>query len=253
MNLRMAALALSLTAFSLDAHADTSAPLPAQAKAKAPATFKAKFVTTKGDFTVEVHRDWAPEGADRFYNLVKMGYFNDIALFRVVKGFMVQFGIHGDPKVAAEWRNARIPDDPTGKASNTRGMVTFAMAGPDTRTTQIFINLKDHGASLDGNGFAPFGTVTEGMDVVDKLYSGYGDGADMGGRGPTQDRITKEGKPYLDKNFPNLDSIKSATIIFPEGTAPATKAAPKAAPKTGAPAATKAAPKAAPAAPAKKQ
>jgi peptidyl-prolyl cis-trans isomerase A (cyclophilin A) len=220
---------------------------PALARATAPELYRVKFTTTKGDFVVEVHRDWAPRGADRFYNLVRVKYFNDASFFRVVPGFIVQFGMHADPKINAIWEKTKFPDDPV-KQGNKRGTIVFATAGPATRTTQLFINLKDNGASLDGQGFSAFGTVTEGMDVVDKLYSGYGDSPEMGtgGRGPTQDRITKEGKPYLDKNFPNLDSIKSATIIFPESTAPATKAAPKAAPKTGAPAA-KAAPKAAPA------
>jgi peptidyl-prolyl cis-trans isomerase A (cyclophilin A) len=229
---------------------------PALAKATAPALYRAKFTTTKGDFVVEVNRDWAPRGADRFYNLVRVKYFTDASFFRVVPNFIVQFGMQADPKINGIWEKTTFPDDPV-KQGNKRGTLVFATAGPNTRTTQLFINLKDNGPSLDGQGFAAFGTVTEGMDVVDKLYSGYGDGADMGGRGPLQGRITKEGKAYLDKNFPNLDSIKSATIIFPEATAPATKAAPKAAPKTapagtktGAPAAAKSA---TPAAPAKKQ
>jgi peptidyl-prolyl cis-trans isomerase A (cyclophilin A) len=223
---------------------------PALAKATAPELYRVKLTTTKGDVVVEVHRDWAPRGADRFYNLVRVKYFTDASFFRVVPNFIVQFGMQADPKINAIWEKTTFPDDPV-KQGNKRGTIVFATAGPNTRTTQLFINLKDNGPSLDGQGFAAFGTVTEGMDVVDKLYSGYGDGADMGGRGPLQGRLSKEGKPYLDKNFPQLDSIKSATVIFPEG-APA-KAAPKAAPagtKTGAPAATKSA---TPATPAKKQ
>jgi peptidyl-prolyl cis-trans isomerase A (cyclophilin A) len=193
------------------AHADASTPLPANATATAPAVFKAKFVTTKGDFTVEVHRDWAPLGADRFYNLVKTGFFTDIAFFRVVKGFMVQFGIHGDPKVSAEWKHASIQDDPVGKASNTKGMVTFAMAGPNTRTTQIFINYADN-ARLDGMGFPPFGKVVDGMKTVDAIEGMYGEGAPQG-RGPSQGRIQSEGNTYLKASFPQLDYIKSASIV----------------------------------------
>jgi len=208
MKLRMAALVCLLSPMAL---ADMSAPTPAMAKDKAPAVYKAKFVTTKGDFTVEVHRDWAPEGADRFYNLVKMGYFTDIAFFRVIKGFMVQFGIHGDPKVASQWRNAHIPDDPTGKQSNTKGMVTFATAGPNTRTTQIFINYGNN-ANLDNMGFAPFGKVVDGMKVVDDIEGMYGEGA-PGGRGPSQGRVQSEGNTYLKKDFPKLDYIKSASIL----------------------------------------
>jgi peptidyl-prolyl cis-trans isomerase A (cyclophilin A) len=210
MNLRMAAVVCLLSTSM--ARADMSAPTPAQAKEKAPAVYKAKLVTTKGEFVVEVHRDWAPEGADRFYNLVKMGYFTDIAFFRVVKGFMVQFGIHGDPKVSAEWKSARIQDDPTGKQTNARGMVTFAMAGPNTRTTQIFINYADNGR-LDSMGFPPFGKVIgNGMKVVDAIEGMYGEGAPQG-RGPAQGRIQNEGNTYLKADFPKLDYIKSASIV----------------------------------------
>src|SRR5690349_4591896 len=138
---------------------------PAKLTAKAPESFKAKFETTKGNFTIEVTRSLAPNGADRFYNLVQSGYFKDLAFFRVISGFMCQFGIHGDPKVAAAWRSAQIPDDPV-KGSNTRGAITFATAGPNTRTTQLFINFGNN-ARLDGMGFSPFGKVSEGMDVVD--------------------------------------------------------------------------------------
>src|SRR5262249_21770929 len=135
---------------------------PAAAKETAPALFKVKVTTTKGPFTIEVHRDWAPNGADRFYNHVNVGYFADLAFFRVIKGFMVQFGIHGDPAVAKAWRDANIVDDAKGKQSNKRGMVTFATAGPNTRTTQIFINYADNG-NLDAMGFTPFGKVVDGM------------------------------------------------------------------------------------------
>lgn len=183
---------------------------PSKLTEKAPDTFKAQFDTTKGKITIEVTRANSPNGADRFYNLVKSGYFKDIAFFRVVSGFMVQFGIHGDPAVSAKWRAANISDDPV-KASNTRGALTFATAGPNTRTTQLFINFGDN-AVLDRQGFSPFGKVIEGMDVVDKINSEYGEGA-PGGRGPHQGRIQAEGNAYLKKDFPNLDYIKSATIV----------------------------------------
>ena len=183
---------------------------PSKLTAKAPEHFKARFDTTKGAFTVEVTRSLAPNGADRFYNLVHSGYFTDVALFRVIPGFMCQFGIHGDPAVSAKWRTATIQDDPV-KASNTRGAITFATAGPNTRTTQLFINYGDN-HRLDGMGFSPFGKVTEGMDVVDKINGEYGEGAPSG-RGPNQQRVQMEGNSYLKKDFPNLDYIKSATIL----------------------------------------
>jgi len=185
---------------------------PAALKATAPNLYRVKFTTTKGDFVVEVHRDWAPLGADRFYNLVKNHFFTDASFFRYVPRFIVQFGIPADPKIAAVWQSANIKDDPV-KQSNRRGTLVFATSGANTRTTQLFVNLNDNGASLDGQGFAPFGTVTEGMDVVQGLYSGYGEA-------PEQGRIQAQGKAYLDKSFPKLDSIKSATVISPE--APAT-------------------------------
>jgi peptidyl-prolyl cis-trans isomerase A (cyclophilin A) len=183
---------------------------PAKLTAKAPESFKVQFNTTKGKITIEVTRALAPNGADRFYNLVRSGYFTDIAFFRVIPGFMCQFGIHGDPNVSAKWRGAAIPDDSV-KGSNTRGTITFATAGPNTRTTQLFINFGDN-TQLDGQGFAPFGKVIEGMDVVDKIYGGYGEGA-PNGNGPDQGRIQMEGNTYLKKDFSNLDYIKSATII----------------------------------------
>ncbi|HXH08760.1 MAG TPA: peptidylprolyl isomerase [Alphaproteobacteria bacterium] len=176
----------------------------------APTTFQAKFETSKGDFVVEVQRDWAPNGADRFYNLVKNGFYDDVRFFRVISGFMAQFGINGDPKVSAVWREQRIPDDPV-KQSNKRGFITFATAGPNTRTTQLFINYGDN-SRLDRMGFAPFGRVTEGMQVVDQLYAGYGEGAPQG-RGPNQARIQTEGNAYLTKDFPQLDYIKRVTIL----------------------------------------
>lgn len=183
---------------------------PSKANEKAPESFKVKFTTTKGDFTLEITRAWSPLGADRFYNLVKAGFFTDIALFRVIDGFMAQFGIHGDPAVSAAWRAAQIKDDPV-KQSNGRGYISYAMAGPNTRTTQFFINFADNG-NLDGMGFSPFGKVVEGMDVVDGIYKGYGEGAPRG-MGPDQGRIQREGNKYLKADFPKLDYIKSASLL----------------------------------------
>ena len=188
---------------------------PAKLTEQAPDTFKAEFDTAKGKFTVEITRSLAPNGADRFYNLVKSGYFKDIGFFRVVPGFMVQFGIHGDPAVSAKWRAANIPDDLV-KGSNARGTITFATAGPNTRTTQLFINFGNN-AMLDGQGFSPFGKVTEGMDVVDKINGEYGEGAPQG-NGPNQGRVQMEGNAYLKKDFPKLDYIKSATILPADST-----------------------------------
>jgi peptidyl-prolyl cis-trans isomerase A (cyclophilin A) len=185
----------------------SAAPTPS-----APPTYRTRFETSAGVFVIEVQRDWAPRGADRFYELVKNGYFDGQRFFRVLSGFMAQFGIHGDPKVSAAWRERRIPDDPVTQ-SNTRGMVSFATAGPNTRTTQVFINYADNSA-LDGQGFAPFGRVVEGMDVVDRLFAGYGEGAPRG-RGPDQGRIQGEGEAYLARDFPKLDSVKRATLVAP--------------------------------------
>ena len=183
---------------------------PASLNEKAPATFQVRFDTSKGPFVVEVHRDWAPHGADRFYNLVKNGYYDDTRFFRVISGFMAQFGISGKPELNQAWREATIADDPV-KQSNERGMVTFAMRGPDTRTTQLFINFANNG-SLDSQGFAPFGKVVEGMDVVDKLYAGYGEGAPRGS-GPRQDLLQEKGNTYLKSDFPQLDYIKTAKVV----------------------------------------
>jgi peptidyl-prolyl cis-trans isomerase A (cyclophilin A) len=185
---------------------------PSRATERAPARFRVRFQTTKGPFVVEVTREWAPRGADRFYNLVRAGYYDEVAFFRVIEGFMVQFGIHGDPGVNAAWREARIPDDPVTQ-SNRRGMVTYAMAGPDTRTTQLFINFGDN-KGLDSQGFAPFGAVVEGLAVVDSLYAGYGEGAPRG-LGPDQGRTQAEGNAYLRSSFPKLDFVKSARVVKP--------------------------------------
>jgi peptidyl-prolyl cis-trans isomerase A (cyclophilin A) len=182
---------------------------PANLTEKAPDTYKATFDTSAGEFVIEVTRDWAPNGADRFYNLVKNGFYDDARFFRVITGFMVQFGISGDPAIAEKWRMARIPDDRTIQ-SNKRGHITFATAGPNTRTSQVFINFKDNGF-LDSQGFAPFGKVISGMDVVDKLYAEYGEGAPSG-RGPNQQSVQMQGNAYLTKEFPKLDFVKKATI-----------------------------------------
>jgi peptidyl-prolyl cis-trans isomerase A (cyclophilin A) len=203
-------------------HGDTGLLHPAMLKAKAPDVYEATFVTTKGDFVVQVTRSWAPNEADRFYNLVKHGYFNGVEFFRVVPGFVVQFGLTGSPTVNKAWENANIMDDPVAQ-TNAAGTITFAQTGsPNSRSTQVFINLGDN-AGLDhsGQGFAPFGKILSGMDVVQSLYSGYADQ-------PTnhQDEITNQGNAYLQKNFPKLDSIKSAKITSP---APEPAAAHKAA------------------------
>ncbi|HEU5018245.1 MAG TPA: peptidylprolyl isomerase [Pseudolabrys sp.] len=182
---------------------------PASLTEEAPPTYKAKFDTSKGTFVIEVHRAWAPRGADRFYNLVKNGFYDNVRFFRVLSGFMAQFGINGDPALMAKWRVARIPDDPV-KESNTRGTVSFATAGPGTRTTQVFINYGDN-SSLDRMGFAPFGKVVSGMKVVDALYAGYGEGAPQG-NGPDQSRIQTEGNTYLARDFKRLDYVKKASI-----------------------------------------
>jgi peptidyl-prolyl cis-trans isomerase A (cyclophilin A) len=188
---------------------------PAHLKEKAPDTFQVKFETTRGDFTMDVTRAWAPNGVDRFYNLVRNHFYDNMVIFRVVPNFVVQFGISSYPAVNAAWRGDTITDDPV-KQSNKRGYVTFAMAGPNTRTTQVFISFKDN-SFLDSKGFTPFATVNkESMKVVDKLYDGYADA-------PTneQEAMQREGKPYLDKHYPKLDVIKHATIVGPAAAAPA--------------------------------
>lgn len=187
---------------------------PSALTEKAPEQFSVRFKTSKGDFVIEVTRAWAPNGADRFYNLVKNGFYDDCRFFRVLSGFMAQFGISGDPKVSEAWAMAKITDDPVIK-DNTRGFVSYAMAGPDTRTTQLFINYSDRYAqSLRDSGFSPFGKVTVGMDVVDKLYNGYGEGPPRG-QGPDQAQIQQKGNAYLDKFFEKLDYIKTARLMAP--------------------------------------
>ncbi len=185
---------------------------PATLNLKSPAVFRARFNTSKGPFTIEVTRAWAPLGADRFYNLVKAGFFTDMYFFRVVPNFMAQFGMSSSPEIAAKWKPETIQDEPVIQ-SNTRGMVTFAKSGaPNSRSTQFFINFGDN-SRLDGLGFAPFGKVVEGMNIVDSLYSGYGEGSN------NQPAITEQGKAYF-QNFPLLDKIVTAAIA-PAAVAPA--------------------------------
>ena len=205
--------ALAATPVAAQAPAFDQALLkPGSLTEKAPEVFEVKFETTKGDFVVKVTRAWAPNGADRFYNLVKHGYYNGGAFFRVLDGFMAQFGINPSPAVNAVWQVAAIKDDLV-KKSNTRGFVTYAMGGPNTRTTQLFINYGNN-ARLDADGFSPLGEVTKGMGIVDSLYGGYGEGAPSG-PGPRQDLIQSRGSAYLEKEFPKLDIIKTATLLPP--------------------------------------
>ena len=185
-------------------------PVPEKVEQKAPDVFRVKFETSKGNFVVQVNKEWAPLGAQRFFDLVQSRYFTGARFFRVIRGFMVQFGINADPKVSAIWREARIPDDPV-KQSNRRGRITFAkLSAPHTRTTQVFINFGDNGR-LDKDGFAPFGEVVSAMEVVDSLYAGYGEGQPRG-NGPSQDQIQIQGNAYLEKDYPRLDYIKKATV-----------------------------------------
>jgi len=201
--------ALLLSMFATPAFSQASLANPTTLREQAPATYKARFDTSKGVFVLDVQRDWAPNGADRFYNLVKNGFYDNVRFFRVISGFMVQFGINGDPKLSAQWREARIQDDPV-KQSNKRGYITYAMAGPNTRTSQVFINFADN-AGLDSQGFSPFGRVASGMNVIDALNAEYGEGAPRG-RGPDQSRMQMEGNAYLTKDFGRLDYVKKATI-----------------------------------------
>jgi len=190
---------------------DLSNPLlyPARFTETAPDSFRVRFTTSKGDFVVKVHRSWAPIGADRFYNLAKAGFYDDARVYRVLEGFMVQFGLNGDALVNAQWKNKVLVDDPVTE-SNKRGRMTFAKGGPTSRTTEVFVNYRDN-PSLDGRGFAPFGEVVEGMDVVDSFYSGYGDGPPRG-EGPYQAQVQARGNAYLDAQFPLLDRIEKAVI-----------------------------------------
>ena len=203
LQLTLLSLSLVLGACSGGGRSSTEemAPVPNE---KAPDHFKVRFETSRGNVLIQVERDWAPIGADRFYTLVKTGYLNGDRFFRVVPNFIIQFGLAADPKLTERWRQANLKDDPV-KENNMRGTLSFATAGPGTRTTQLFINTNDN-VRLDGSGFAPFGRVIDGMTVVDQIYSGYGEQ-------PDQHRIESEGNAYLEKDFPNLDYIKSASIV----------------------------------------
>ena len=202
------AISLASAAAPAPAAAKPSLKDPASVKAKAPETFQAKFETTQGDFVVSVTRAWSPNGADRFYTLVKNGFFDGVKFFRVVPGFVVQFGIHGDPALASLWLESNIQDDPV-VSSNKRGYITFAKSSaPNSRSTQIFINLQDN-TRLDGMGFAPFGKIDDaGMVIVDKLYGGYGETLTQ-----LQQQIAAQGNAFLEKSYPKLDAIKKATIV----------------------------------------
>ena len=184
---------------------------PEKAKLTAPEKFRVEFTTSKGNFIIEVTRAWSPNGADRFYNLVQLGFYDGIRFHRAIDDFMVQFGIHPEPAVNGAWYNAFIPDDPVVE-SNRRSYVTFAHAGKDSRTTQIFISYVDKQRRLDKDGFSPFGKVVEGMNVVDSLYKGYGEMAPKG-KGPNASRVQREGQAYLDAEFPKLDYIKQARVL----------------------------------------
>jgi peptidyl-prolyl cis-trans isomerase A (cyclophilin A) len=199
---------------------DSALLQPATLRMKAPADYEVNFVTTAGNFTIKVTRAWAPNGADRFYNLVRHHFYDGAAFFRVLPGFMAQFGLSAYPQVSKAWEQANIKDDPIVQ-SNHRGFITFAMAGPNTRTTQVFINFGNN-ERLDRDGFAAFGMVTDGMEVVDKLYGGYGEGA-PDGHGPDQSSVGNLGHAYLEKGFPKLDIIKTATLATAAAAAPATK------------------------------
>jgi len=254
MFLKTCALALTALALSVSSQAQTPAPAakpkstataapaatfdkallkPATLNAKAPDTFQVHFDTTRGAFTVTVTRAWSPLGADRFYNLVKHHYFDNARFFRVLPGFVAQFGLSANPAVNAAWEKATIKDDPRSQ-SNKRGTLVFATAGRDTRTTQLFINFKDNGPSLDSQGFTPFGQVDgDGMKVVEMFYDQYGESAGM-----DQENITKGGEKYIAAHWPKLDTIKSATIVGAAATTPTKPAAttkPAAKPATSTP------------------
>lgn len=185
---------------------ESTARPPSETATPAPESFRVAFETTRGTFVVDVIRAWSPRGVDRFHELVTAGYFTDIAFFRVLSGFVAQFGMHGDPAVHRQWDDKPIPDDPV-VHSNTRGTIVFATSGPNTRRNQFFINYSDN-ARLDGMGFSPFGRVVEGMSVVDSIYAGYGEA-------PDQSRIARDGNEFLRQRFPRLDYIKSASIVRP--------------------------------------
>jgi len=209
-----AALALVTSAFA-EAPIDRALllhPTAPELNQRAPETFRARFETTRGDIVLEIHRDWSPHGADRFYNLVRGAYFDNSKFFRVRKDTWVQFGVAGDPKVAQAWREAAIPDEPR-RQSNVRGTIAYAFAPGGKRTTQMFINLRDNSGTHDPEPFVPFGRVVEGMEFADALYGDYGDESGGGIRGGKQDPLFNEGNAWLERNFPKLDGIRRATIV----------------------------------------
>ncbi len=189
-------------------------PDAAAANQSAPKHFKVKIDTSQGPMTMDIIRDWAPHGVDRFYNLARAGYFDGSKFYRVIAGKWAQFGINGDPKVSTAWRDKNIPDDPPGK-SNVRGTIAFAFAVPNGRSTQLFINLRDNSATHDAEPFVPIGRITSGMEVADSLYAGFGETSGGGIRAGHQQRLFEEGNPYLDKNFPKLDFIKRVQVMPP--------------------------------------
>lgn len=211
---RLAAFGIGLAALAgstlsgCNREASNGAPVRAPA-VSAPDSFDVTFATTRGDVVVRAHRAWAPNGVDRLYTLVRLGYYDDTRFFRVLDGFMAQFGASGDPAVARRWSDSTIADDPVTR-SNVRGAVSFASAGPNTRTTQLFINTAANDR-LDPMGFAPVGEVVRGMEAVDSLYADYGEGAPMG-PGPDQSLIARDGNAYLDRQFPRLDAVRTARI-----------------------------------------
>ena len=213
MSLICCALLLTVTIFAEETTKAKPNPAlldPSLATEKAPDMYRVKMETTAGNFIIEVHREWAPLGADRFFNLVKVGYFDDIAFFRVLTGFMAQAGFHGNPAVSKVWLNSLIKDDPVSQ-SNSAGTVSFAMRGPNTRSAQIFVNYGDN-SYLDESGFSPFGKVIDGFESVEALYSGYGEG-EPNGKGPGQGKLFRLGNDYLKAEFPDLDYITRASIV----------------------------------------
>jgi peptidyl-prolyl cis-trans isomerase A (cyclophilin A) len=182
---------------------------------RAPELFRVRLETSKGTVVLEIHRDWSPHGADRFFNLVEAGFYDEARFFRVIKGRWAQFGVNGDPRTARVWREQTIPDDPR-RESNLRGTIAYAFAVPNGRTTQVFINLRDNSATHDGEGFVPFGRVIEGMEVVDALNGEYGESAGGGIRGGKQDSMFEGGNEYLGRVFPRLDCINRAVVDSPK-------------------------------------
>lgn len=187
-----------------------AAPVKARTDGPMPDVWQALFDTSKGSYVIEVHKDWAPKGAERFWKLVQMGFFNNTRFFRVRPGFIAQLGLSGDPQTNSLLNASVVDDDPV-KQKNEKGTIAFAQSGPRSRRTQMFVNLKNN-AVLDKEGFAPFGRVTQGMDVFDKLYSGYGEW-EPPGRGPNATRILTQGNDYLDTHFPKLDKILRVKVV----------------------------------------